>query len=92
MYGWFGLMLDASRIALEAQEVVALRLEKLAKGGPAAPVEALAMVAEKGAAMGEAWLAASAAMMKGGDMHRTTAAFLNPYRKRVRANRRRLSR
>ena len=92
MFPWIGLFFDASQLFLEAQEVVALRLEKLARGGPAAPIEAATMVAEKAATAGEAVLAAAFAVASGGDAHRAAGAFLRPYRKRVRANRRRLAR
>lgn len=92
MYAWIGLLLDASEMMVEAQQVVALRLEKLAAGGPAATIEAATMIAEKTTVAGEALLAASAAAVKSGDPRRSAAAFLRPYRRKVRANRRRLSR
>jgi hypothetical protein len=71
-------------LALESNRVVALRLMKLAAGGPRARAEANRMVGEK---VVEA-MTACATLMAGGSTGRVTAR----YRKRVRANARRLSR
>lgn len=78
------LWLDAAALALESNRVVALRLAKLARGGPSARGEASKMVSEK---ISEAW-AASVTLMTGG----TSAKVIAQYRKRVAANSRRLSR
>jgi hypothetical protein len=51
---WMKLTKDASMLALESQEVIGLRLMKLALGGRAASREATRMVTEKVAALGEA--------------------------------------
>jgi len=75
---------DVAMLAAEAQQVIWLRLLKLAAGGPAAHVEAQRMMSEKPAAVLQA--AAGLAM---GD---TSAKMVKRYRKKVRANRRRLSR
>jgi len=84
MFGtWMKLALNTSMLALEAQQVIGLRLLKLTLGGPAASREANRMVAEKMTAFGEA----SAGVATGG----TPASVVKGYRKRVRANRRRLT-
>lgn len=84
------LALQGVMLAWEAQQVVALRLAKLAQGGPDAPHEAMLMVTEKLQAMHEG----GALLMKGalrGDKHLNTPEVLQLYRKKVRANCRRLS-
>jgi hypothetical protein len=75
---------NLAMLALESQQVVALRLMKLAGGGPAAASEASLMTVEKLEALahesGRIFLGA------------THASVVKRYRKRVRSNRRRLSR
>ena len=44
---WWNLSWNIAAASLEAQQVIALRLIKLAKGGPAAQKEAQKMIAEK---------------------------------------------
>ena len=84
MFGtWMKLALNTSMLALETQQVIGLRILKLTLGGPAASREANRMVAEKMIAFGEA---ASKAATEG-----TAGSVIKGYRKRVRANRRRLS-
>lgn len=84
------LTVQSAMLAWEAQQVVALRLAKLAKGGPDSGQEAMLMVTEKLRAMQES----GALLMQGvikGDKHFNVPEVLQLYRKRVRANRRRLS-
>ncbi|HEU4662183.1 MAG TPA: hypothetical protein VFS63_16140 [Pseudolabrys sp.] len=76
--------LSVAALALEANHVIALRLMKLARGGRNARAEASRMASEK---VGEA-MAASVTLATGG----TVAKVIRHYRKRVRANARRLSR
>jgi hypothetical protein len=84
MFGtWKKLTLDASVLAWEAPQVIALRLLKLARGGPAASREAKRMVTEKAIAFGEA-----AAKLATGS---TAGSVVKGYRKKVQANRRRLT-
>jgi hypothetical protein len=84
MFGiWMKLALDTSILALEIQQVIGLRLLKLTLGGPVAAREADRMVAEKVIAFGEA----AAKIATGG----TTHSVVKGYRKKVRANRRRLT-
>ena len=62
------LAMQGAMLAFEAQQVVALRLAKLAQGGPDVPREALLMVTEKLQALHEG----SALLVKGamdGDKH-----------------------
>jgi len=77
-------------LGLEAQTVVALRLMKLAAGGRAAEREAQRMVAEKidAAAVANAHLAAG--LLSGAPAAGQRKALAH-YRRKVRANRRRLS-
>jgi hypothetical protein len=84
MFGtWIKLALDTSLLALETQQVIGLRFLKLTLGGPAASHEANRMVAEKVIAFGEA-----ASKVATGS---TAGSVVKGYRKKVRVNRRRLS-
>jgi len=65
---------------------------RMAAGGARAEAESGRMVTEKILATGEAQLAAAAAAMRGRKKHVVAGKALNVYRKRVRANKRRLSR
>jgi hypothetical protein len=88
---WVGLSFDAWMLGVEASSVIAQRSLLLAAGGPSAGPEALRMISEKidaglalqGKALrGELGLTPAAA----------TARTLAHYRRKVRANRRRLAR
>src|SRR6185437_9124831 len=76
-------LFPAAMLALESNRVVALRLMKLAAGGRRARAEASRMVSEK---ISEA-VGAGVTLMTGG----SSAKVIASYRKRVRANARRLS-
>jgi hypothetical protein len=87
---WIGISLDAWRLGFEASTVIALRTAKIAAGGAAGRAESERMVQEKidaAAALGakamSGGLGASPASM--------SARTLSHYRRRVAANRRRLS-
>lgn len=84
--------MKAWQMGLEAQSVVALRMLRLAAGGSRAETEASRMVTEKFLAAGEAQLAAATAAMHGHKEHVVAGKTLSVYSKRVRANKRRLSR
>jgi hypothetical protein len=88
---WIGLGFDAWRLSLEAPAVIAQRSFVLAAGGPVANTEARRMVAEKV----EAGLALQAKALRG-ELGLTPAAVsartLAHYRRKVRANGRRLLR
>ena len=89
---WLSFGLKAWQIGLEAQSVIALRMLRLAAGGARAEAEASRMVTEKILAAGEAQMTAAVATMRGHKKHVVAGKALNVYGKRVRANRRRLSR
>jgi hypothetical protein len=91
MTNWVRLNLDLMSLGVEASEVMTLRLLKLAAGGAAATAEAERMVSEKLQAAAEVQADAFAAALKG-EHRRTPRRALAHYRKKVRANRRRLSR
>jgi hypothetical protein len=81
---WMDFAFDSARLFAEAQEVMGLRLMKLAGGGPHAEREAVRMVAEKGFAFADA----ASSLAVGASVDRV----MRRYRSIVRANRRRLSR
>lgn len=87
---WIGISFDAWRLGLEASAVIGLRTLKIAAGGAAGQAEAALMVGEK---LDSAL--ALQAMALGGGLGATPAAAsartLAHYRRKVRANRRRLS-
>jgi len=75
---------DVAMLAAEAQQVIWLRFLKLAAGGPQAPREAQRMMTEK---------VQTAAQVAAGIMMGDAATkVVKRYRKKVRANKRRLSR
>jgi hypothetical protein len=88
---WFALSAQAARLGLEAHGVMTLRLMRLALGGARGQAEARRMVTEKVAALAEAQGAAAAAAITGGDSRRVAKKVMGVYRKRVRRNRRRLT-
>jgi hypothetical protein len=80
----FKLWFNMTMLAAESQRVIWLRMMKLAAGGPAAARETEKMVSEKVMA---AAIATGRALTGG-----TPNAIVKGYRKKVRANKRRLSR
>ena len=88
---WLALTFQAARLTWEAQGVMALRLIKLARGGTAAQSEASAMITEKVTAFSEAQAVAALAVLTGSSGARSATMVLNVYGRKVRANRRRLS-
>lgn len=83
---WF----EAARFGADSQRVMALRLMRIASGGPLAATEARRMVAEKVAAFGESQGALMTALATGRSMDAAAALAYAPYRRAVRANNRRL--
>jgi len=83
------LMLQGAWLALEAQQVIALRLTKLAMGGSAAMREAHRMMTEKVDATTKATGMITGAMARGSPDCGSDLV-VRMLRKRVRANRRRL--
>ena len=91
---------QGTRIMLDAQQVIALRLAKIALGGAAAEAEASLMVNEKIAAFMQSQAIAGRNALRSipvGSPSRGVSAgsarqILNLYQRKVAANRRRLSR
>jgi len=91
---WFGLASQAALLGWEAQNVMALRMMRLAAGGALARSESARMISEKMFALGEAQAAAAMAAMTtttGGDSTRVAKKVMRVYKRRVRKNRRRLA-
>ena len=84
--------LGAATFAAEAQWVIALRMMRLAGGGAAAASEAQRMIVEKAVAAAQAQIAAAGALAMGRGVKAAARTAATPYRRTVRANRRRLTR
>ena len=89
---WLTLTLRTFELGFEAQNVIALRLLRLASGGAHGQAEWSRMVTEKIAAVAEAQVAAATAVMTASPNHIVAGKALRVFKKRVRANTRRLSR
>ncbi len=83
---WF----EAARFGAEMQRVVALRTMRIAAGGPTATSETQRMISEKMSAFGESQMAMMTALATGSTLDVAAAKAYAPYRRRVRANSRRL--
>jgi hypothetical protein len=86
MHAWF----EAAQFGADSQRVIALRMMKLASGGPQATTEARRMVSEKIHAFGMAQTAVMSALMTGSSLEAAAVKAYVPYRRAVRANSRRL--
>ncbi len=86
MNAWF----EAARFGADSHNVIALRMMKLSSGGPNAAQEATQMISEKIAAFNEAQGALMGALFSGSSFDDAAAKAYAPYRRAVRANRRRL--
>jgi hypothetical protein len=87
---WLRAGFDAWSLGVEASSVIALRMLKIGSGGAAAEAEARQMVSEKI----ETGLAFQAMALTGGlglTAHHAARKTLAHYRRKVRANRRRLA-
>jgi hypothetical protein len=89
---WLALSLKAVQMGVEAQSVIALRMLRLATGGARMEAEASRMVTEKVAAAAEAQAVATVSTLSGVSPHVAASKALRVVKKRVRANKRRLSR
>ena len=78
--------------AFDANVVITARMMRLASGGALAQCEVQRMVVEKGLTLAEAQLAAAARMMAGAGIAGATRSATDVYRRKVKANRRRLVR
>jgi hypothetical protein len=88
---WFGLVFDSFALGAEAQGVIALRMMKLAGGGVAAAAESQLMIAEKLTAAAAVQTQVMTSLLTGSG-HLAPQRTMAHYRRKVRANRRRLSR
>jgi len=87
---WLGLGLSAWSLGMEASEVIGRRTMKIALGGAAGEAEVQRMIAEKI----DAGVALQTLALTGGlgvTPHHAAAKTLSHLRRKVRANRRRLS-
>jgi hypothetical protein len=82
--------LDTVRFGFEVQSVIALRLMKIAMGGPGASAESTRMVTEKIKAAFDAQAAGAVAVAQGKSIRAATKRAMTPIKRRVRANHRRL--
>ncbi len=87
---WFGIGLDAWSLGLEASTVMGLRAMRIAEGGPGARAEAQRMVSEKVEAAAALQVMALTGAL-GATAPSASARTIAHYRRKVRANRRRLS-
>jgi hypothetical protein len=92
MNPWFTLARDAARLALDAQAVVALRLARFASSPEFDWREAQRMTTEKAAALAHVQVATALSLMSGKRGPTVAKKAIGIYGKRVRRNRRRLSR
>jgi len=81
-----------TQTAWDANVVIAMRMMRLASGGALAQREMQRMVAEKGIAIAQAQAAAAPKMVTGGGIAAMQKSACDVYRRKVRANRRRLVR
>ena len=88
MDSWF----EAARFGYDAQRVIGLRMMRMAAGGTNASSEARLMVSEKLAALADAQLEIALAFVSGSTFNVAAARAYRPYRRRVRANKSRLTR
>jgi hypothetical protein len=87
---WFAIGLDTWRLGLEASTVIGLRTMKIAQGGPAAEAETRRMIAEKVEAAAALQTRALTGGL-GGTPATASARTVAHYRRKVKANRRRLT-
>jgi len=86
MAGW----IEAARFGADVHRVITVRMMQFASGDVNSASEAHRMISEKAAAFGEAQLAVINALAKGDSLPMAAAHAYAPYRRRVRANVRRL--
>jgi hypothetical protein len=89
---WIALTLKAMQVGFDAQNVIFLRMMRLSAGGARGQSEARRMVSEKIAASVEAQVAAVSGIIAGRDEAVVAGQVIRGLQKRVRANKRRLSR
>jgi hypothetical protein len=89
---WFALAFKTIELGFEAQNVIALRMMRLAAGGASASTEARRMIADKIEAGIEAQAVAISSFAAGHPDTVVAGKILRVVKRRVRANKRRLSR
>lgn len=87
----YRLMMQMTRIAVESQMIIGLRMAGMMGFMAQSPGEPFRMVAEKHAAASESLFAIAQATSRGATADRVVSAALRPYGKRTRANSRRLA-
>lgn len=87
----FNAWVESMRFACEVQGVVAMRLLRLAQGGPQADAEAQLMIAEKIEAFADAEIAIAQALADGEDFLAAAERGYAPLRRCVSANSHRLA-
>jgi hypothetical protein len=92
MLGYWKLWIDCLKLGHEAQQVIAMRIARIARGGRGADAECRRMVSEKLAATTAAQSAAAAALAAGKGLDVAAGLALAPVQKAVRGNQRRLAR
>jgi len=88
---WLSLSSQTAMLAWEAQRVMALRFMRIAAGGALARSEMTRMTTEKVQALAEAQAAAMVGTATGRKNHDIAKKVVRIYKKRVRRNRRRLT-
>ena len=88
---WFSLIFEAIELGFESQNVIALRMMRLAGGGDIAQAEACHMIADKMAAGVEAQAVAASSVASGHKDMVVAGKVLQVFKKRVRDNKQRLS-
>jgi hypothetical protein len=89
---WLELSLKAVQMGLEAQSVIAFRMLRLATGGARMEADASRLVTDKFAAAAEAQPVAAVSALNGRSIQVVASKAPRVPKKRVRANKRRLSR
>ena len=84
--------MDAAAFGLETQSVIAMRLMKIASGGPAGADECKRMVREKFDAATAAQIAGILALVGGNSLEAATRLAMAPVKRQVRSNHARLLR
>ena len=87
---WFGIGMDAWRLGFEASTVIGLRVFKIVQGGTSGQAEANRMVSEKVKAAADLQLRALTGGL-GTTPAAASARTIAHYRRKVNANRRRLT-
>jgi len=78
--------IEAARFSADVHRVIALRMIRLASGGPKATIEAREMVSEKVSAFVDAHVAVITALSNGSSLEEAAAGAYAPYRRCVQAN------